>query len=301
VMTQGLTDIPISDRQLTERLKRHLGEASHGAALVGVAPVERFEGAPRGHHPCDFVPDARSVVVIALPIVSGLMNWHEYLEKSEIIKDVDSYADKDGKQQTWSPRTVIRKHIERRCCYEVINDQLQSLSMYGAIFLEQAGHRATYLPATYGQTLSWPGNYQWDFPKPPRGFAPFSHRHAAVAAGLGVLGLNNLLLTPQYGPRQRLVSIITCAPLAPDPLVVEPVCLGEKCSLCSRRCPAHAFGDLYEVEIAGRKTTLRKVDIEACRGYYKNSTWGSQCGRECLTSCPLRQRNSPTLMEGEIP
>jgi epoxyqueuosine reductase len=291
----------VSDKQITKRLKQHLLNISHGAALVGVASIDRFDGAPRGHHPCEFLPDAQSVVAIALPIVSGLMNWHEYMEDSEVIKDVDTYVDTDGKQQTWSPRTVIRKHIERRCCYEVINDQLQSLSMYGAIFLEQAGHRSTYLPTTYGQTLSWPGNVQWDFPKPPRGFAPFSHRHAAVAAGLGRFGLNNLLLTPQYGPRQRLVSIITRAPLTPDPLLTESICLGEKCSLCTKQCPAQAFGAIHDVEIAGQKTLLRKVDIEACRGYYKNSVLGTQCARECLTSCPLRQCNSPTLTEGENP
>ncbi len=284
----------MSDERLAERLKEYLISISHGTALVGIAPVERLEGAPPGHHPCDFIPDARSVVAIAIPIVAGLMNWHEYLEESQVIRDVDSYTNKEGEQQTWSPRTVIRKHIERRCCYEVINDELQALSMYGAIFLEKAGYRSTYLPTTYGQTLSWPGNYQWDFPKPPGGFAPFSHRHAAVAAGLGVFGLNNLVLTPQYGPRQRLVSIITVAPLVPDPLLTESVCLGQKCSLCSKNCPAYAFGDSYEIQIAGQKTTLREIDIEACRGYYKDSVLGSQCARECMTSCPLGQCKGPT-------
>ena len=187
---------------LTKELKEYLMGTSHNAALVGVAPIERFDGAPKGHHPCDFVPEAASVVSIALPIVSGLMNWPQYMENSQVIKEVDTYIDKDGTEQTWSPRTVIRKHIERRCSYEVINNELQALSMYGAIFLEKAGYISTYLPTTYGQTVSWPGSYQWEFPKPPGGFGPFSHRHAAVAAGLGTFGLNNLLLTKQYGPRQ---------------------------------------------------------------------------------------------------
>ena len=277
----------MSEDQLTKQLKEHLVEISHGSALVGVASVERFEGAPDGHRPCDFIPGARSVVVIALPIVSGLMTWHEYMEKSPVIKEVDSYIDKEGNEQTWSPRTVIRKHIERRCCYEVINNELQSLSMHGAIFLERAGHASTYMPTTYGQTLSWPGNYQWDFPKPPRGFAPFSHKHAAVAAGLGVWGMNNLLLTPQYGPRQRLVSVITCAPLVPDPLITEPVCLGEKCSLCIEGCPAHALGKPEVIEMVNLKMTRARHDIDACRGYYKDSAFGTQCGRECLTACPV--------------
>ena len=159
--------------------------------------------------------------------------------------------------------------------------------MYGAIFMENAGFRSSYMPTTYGQTLSWPGNYQWDFPKPPKGFAPFSHRHAAVAAGLGEFGLNNLLLTPRYGPRQRLVSIITTAPLEPDPIIEKPICLGEKCSLCIKRCPAGAFGEPYDLAIAARSCKLAKVDIEACRGYYKDSVYGSQCARECMTACPV--------------
>ena len=139
-------------------------------------------------------------------------------------------------------------------------------------------------------TLSWPGNYRWDFPKPPGGFAPFSHRHAAVAAGLGEFGLCNLLLTPQYGSRQRLVSIISKAPLAADPLVTERLCLGEKCSLCLKNCPAGAFGDVVEHNLVGRKTVLAAFDKEACRGYYKDSVLGSQCGRECLNSCPVARR-----------
>ncbi|GAG15705.1 unnamed protein product, partial [marine sediment metagenome] len=43
----------------------------HGAALVGVASVDRFDpmaplcdAVPKGHHPRDFVPEARSVISI---------------------------------------------------------------------------------------------------------------------------------------------------------------------------------------------------------------------------------------------
>jgi len=47
-----------------------------GADLVGVAPVERFAGAPEGHKPEDILPGARSVVAMAkripLPIVKSI-------------------------------------------------------------------------------------------------------------------------------------------------------------------------------------------------------------------------------------
>ena len=277
----------MSDHALTDKLKRYLLDISHDAALVGVASVDRFEQAPKGHRPDSFVPDAQSVVVVALPIVFGLMRWHEYMEDSERVKAVDTYTDADGNEQEWSPRTMIRKHIERRCCYEVINNELQALSMYGAMFLERAGHTSTYVPTTYGMTLSWPGNYKWDFPKPPQGTGPFSHKHAAVAAGIGQFGMNNLLLTPQYGPRQRLVSLITTAPLAADPPINEPICLGEECSLCVDDCPANAFADPFDFDAAGQTMTMAKIDIEACRGYYKDSAHGEQCARQCMTSCPV--------------
>jgi len=127
------------DDTLTDQLKTLVRQRSGGMALVGVASVDRFGAAPQGHRPQDFIAPAKAVVSIAIPIVSGLMRWSEFLRASQIINDVDTYADTDGNEQTWSPRTVILKHIERRCGYEVINNELQSLSMYASIFLEQAG------------------------------------------------------------------------------------------------------------------------------------------------------------------
>ncbi|MEI8004320.1 MAG: epoxyqueuosine reductase, partial [Methanothrix sp.] len=47
----------------------------------------------------------------------------------------------------------------------------------------------------------------------------FSHRHAALLAGLGNFGINNMLLTPQYGPRVRFGSVFTEAELAHSPLL----------------------------------------------------------------------------------
>jgi len=41
---------------------------SEGAALVGFAPVSRFKDAPKGHGPCDFLPEAKSVIVLGMRI-----------------------------------------------------------------------------------------------------------------------------------------------------------------------------------------------------------------------------------------
>ena len=36
---------------------------------------------------------------------------------------------------------------------------------------------------------------------------------------------------------------------------------------------------MHEVEIAGRKNAVAGFDKEACRDCYKDSVFGSQCGR----------------------
>lgn len=43
-----------------------------------------------------------------------------------------------------------------------------------------------------------------------------SHKHAAVACGLGNFGLNNLVISPGCAPRIRLVTILTNAELKYD-------------------------------------------------------------------------------------
>jgi hypothetical protein len=50
-----------------------------GADLVGIAPVERFDGAPEGHRPTDFLPECKSVISIALHLFQGMADvWGEW-------------------------------------------------------------------------------------------------------------------------------------------------------------------------------------------------------------------------------
>lgn len=267
-----------TDKQLTEKLKLFIEERSHGFGLIGVASIDRFQNAPQGHHPRDFIKDAQAVVVIGLPIVEGLADFACFLKKSELIKD-EEVPVSDGAEKTWNPRTATLNHIERRGSHEIVNIELQTLSMYGAAFLEKNGFKSVYLPTTYGQTFSWPNTL------PDQQVGPFSHRHAAVAAGLGEFGLNNLLLTPQYGPRNRFVSIITQAPLVANSLIKKPVCLGETCSLCIKHCGGQSFGEKYELTIGGHVNRLAKIDTAAClQGF-------GTCFKKCLTICPVGRKH----------
>jgi hypothetical protein len=137
--------------------------------------------------------------------------------------------------------------------YPTINWRLQMMAIRIAGFLEDEGHDSVPLPAS-------------GF-RPANRYGLFSHRHAAVLAGLGEFGLNNLLLTPRYGPRVRLNSIITAAELDPDPLCAERVCLGDECGLCLEA--SECFGEIHELQMAGKTMRLARFSgicpAEACR------------------------------------
>ena len=235
-----------------------------GAHLVGVAPVDRFAGAPKGHHPADLLPGARSVVVIAHRFFQSVLECDRFGLASELIPPAER----------WEVQQTVFMFL-----YNTANMRLQMIACQLAAFLEDQGYASLPLPA---------GGYQVGAGR----YAFFSHRHAAVLAGLGEFGLNNLLLTPQYGPRVRLESLITEAGLAADPLCEGPICLGaEACGLClkSHEC----FGEIYELEMAGKKMALARF-TGAClsdhRCKRRNPDGELPYIRYCWGVCPVGKR-----------
>jgi epoxyqueuosine reductase QueG len=74
-----------------------------------------------------------------------------------------------------------------------------------------------------------------------------SLKHAAVSCGMGEIGRNNLLLTPEFGPHQRLCAIVTEAPLDADSRREFDLCTG--CGRCVKTCPSGALKDgRYDVD-----------------------------------------------------
>ena len=67
-------------------------------------------------------------------------------------------------------------------------------------------------------------------------------KDAAVLAGLGCIGKNNLLVTPQYGPRVRLRVLLTDADLPSTGAADFNPCEG--CHVpCRKACPQAAFAE----------------------------------------------------------
>jgi epoxyqueuosine reductase len=72
-------------------------------------------------------------------------------------------------------------------------------------FARTASYRlARHLEAQYGaKVANIPLTYPFEIRYDRRGVADFSHRHAAIAAGLGVLGRHNLVIHPRFGTPYR--------------------------------------------------------------------------------------------------
>jgi len=110
--------------------------------------------------------------------------------------------------------------------YRQLNWLLDRSAVRIAQWIERCGYLALPIPAS--STIDW-----------EKQLPHFSHRHAAVAAGLAWIGRNNLAITPQFGAHQRFVSILTDMPLIHgQPLKAD---CGD-CVACISVCPANAIG-----------------------------------------------------------
>ena len=95
--------------------------------------------------------------------------------------------------------------------------------------LERAGHPSFVVPAQ---------ETEWNLKR--ASYGRLSTRHLGVEAGLGTLGLEVNILTPEYGPRVYLTGILTELELDADAPMTEQVCIGESCSRCLHSCPGDA-------------------------------------------------------------
>ena len=109
--------------------------------------------------------------------------------------------------------------------YTTANLILDQIAFRAAMALQNDGFHSLPIPAS--QVLD---QENW--------YAAVSHKAVARMAGLGWQGKNLLLITPQYGSRVRLVTVLTRAPLDVDGPVKNRC--GD-CTACQDACPAQAI------------------------------------------------------------
>lgn len=95
------------------------------------------------------------------------------------------------------------------------SDLLSLLALRIAMILQEDGFGSIYFRSSNGDIYGKDNLNDEIIPN----HAIFSHRHAAVRAGLGEFGLDNVVVTPEYSQLVRLNTILTTAELSYTPVL----------------------------------------------------------------------------------
>jgi len=194
---------------------------SLGADLVGVCSIESM-GLSK-EQLGELYPGVKSVIVLAYRHSAGA------LEATPEMKNAGSLFT-DSKYTRLNRYDVLHVyHSLDRIAHDLVR------------FIEDRGFASVavsgWLPVDWGEGK--------------RGLvADFDLRKAAVEAGLGNMGKNNILITKEYGPRIRLGGVLTAAKLMEDERTGEDPCI-PGCTRCMECCPGQAIR-------AGEKTDVVK-------------------------------------------
>jgi ferredoxin len=127
-----------------------------------------------------------------------------------------------------------------------------------AYWLEERDVMAAVLSAMIPDLRRQPLGYSC-----PAGQGSMLLRVAAVRAGLGSLGLNQMLLTPEFGPRLFLSGVLTDLDIEPDQPFAAELCPGlRECGRCAAACPEGAIPARAREDAPLRE--YRGLDLEAC-------------------------------------
>lgn len=118
-------------------------------------------------------------------------------------------------------------------------EKVDAITFALTVALEDSGVTAVPIPS------SEPYEY-WDEAE-RRGMGILSLKHAAVRAGLGVMGKNTLLVNDRLGNMVWLGAVLVDRELAADPLAAYNPC-PPACRLCLDNCPAQALDGVTLVQ-----------------------------------------------------
>jgi ferredoxin len=216
----------------------------HGADLVGIGSMDRFEGAPMQNDPRYIFPEARSIIGLGFRIHRGLLRG---IEEGTYFAGYTSMG------------------------YANIND------VYAPIVLREVGNLLEdngYEAVLYQNTSVrlGCGVGKQVFPNRPKPDVFLHFRIAAVICGMGEIGYSKLFLSPEFGPRQRLAFVITDAPLEPDPIFDGKIC--DRCMMCVKECPAGAIdaNKTVKIKVAGKELEWGELNEDKCSAVYQAGT-----------------------------
>lgn len=226
--------------------------------------------------------------------------FQEHGEKPEElmpgVKSFISFAVSLNREAVCSGNLQLNRY-DTMCVYERINHiSLETIRLLG-----KEGARAVsvppYLPVDMGS--------EWKGMK-----GEINHKTVAAIAGLGGIGMNRLLVTPQFGPFVRLGTVLTDASLSFDQPLDKNPC--DDCHACKEACPADAIqedgtleyracaSEMMQSGLPGIISTIRKMtgaDEKAVKSIVYNpdfwDMWQAAVSgifyacSECIASCPV--------------
>ena len=264
---------------LTSELIKRVALAA-GADKCGIAPMSRFEGAPPEMDPRLLFPEAKSCIGFVFRIPRGVQRG---IEEGTQFYQYPSMA-YGGINEIFAPAVLYQVG-------KVIED-----AGYESFVYRNTGARGVVsdMDGSPGNTLSPEEQIEVNenaktstahhrsvqFTRPTReGFtAPdlqFQFRIAAVACGLGEIGWSKMLLTPEFGPLQRVAFIFTDAELEYDEMYSgKPLC--RKCGACVRECPggcvpAMNSGKSVSIQMEGKTIEWADIDMWRCYAFYTHA------------------------------
>ena len=241
--------------------------------MIGFASKARFADVDPAHNPFSIFPEAKTVIMVGKRICRGALRG---VEEGTNFDDYRLFGN------NW------------------LEDEFLSLACYDLVrMIEDNGWEACPLfpnPSELGPQ----GVSVADGRPAPNVYPDFEY--AAVACGLGEIGLNGIFLSPKFGSRQRFHMIITDAEIEESPLFEGHICDG--CGKCAQSCPLGAIDteNTRVIDVCGKKMTVASIDYNICRtcknGACKNrladiakpDRIAALCNRTCL--CHLEEAGS---------
>ena len=170
-----------------------------------------------------------------------------------------------------APTPLYQQH------YANVNALLDDIALRVSQHIGKAGGKAVPIPAS--QALD---RKRWS--------SYISHKAVAIAAGLGWQGKSLLVVNPKYGPRIRLVTVLTDLELAPD-TPLKNRC--GKCTECTRACPAGAIKNVNtETHYSSRDEALyfERCVTQVTQEFPKLPFIENPICGICIRACPRGKR-----------
>lgn len=206
-----------------------------GIDMIGFASKARFEGVDARKNPFSIFPEAKTVIMVGKRICRGALRG---------VEEGTNFGDYSLFGKNW-----LEDEFLSLACYDLVN------------FIEDNGWEAC--PIFPNPSELGPQGVSVAEGRPaPNVYPDFDY--AAVACGLGEIGLNGIFLSKKFGSRQRFHMIITDAEIEETPLFEGHIC--DACGKCADICPLGAIDtqNKTEIDICGKKMLVAAINYDIC-------------------------------------